>query len=288
MRTTIVCGMLGSGKTTFIQNILRGSTEKTVVLVNDYGSAGIDAELLSIDGIEAIGLPSGCVCCTLKYDLITTIEKVIRSLNPDHIMIEPSGVALPSGVIEALHALRIAIAAVIGIVDATEFIDIYSSELYGSFFEDQIINSDLILVNKTDLSGADRASETVRLLGKINPLAIVLPTVMASFKGPLPGIKQRVRNGIGTGHGLPFETVTVSINKGIGFNFLRQLFEELQKGIHGDVMRAKALVQTDRGPFRFDLSFSNMDIMPLNKPIDEGRLVVIGEWLNRAIKCSPG
>jgi G3E family GTPase len=76
MKTTIVCGLLGSGKTTFIQYVVRTSKEKVVVLVNDFGRAGIDGEILSSGGIDCIELPSGCVCCTLKFDLITTIEKI--------------------------------------------------------------------------------------------------------------------------------------------------------------------------------------------------------------------
>ena len=83
MKTTIVCGLLGSGKTTFIQNFLRDSREKAVVLVNDFGKAGIDGEIFSANGIESVELPSGCVCCTLKADLITTIEKIIATFVPE-------------------------------------------------------------------------------------------------------------------------------------------------------------------------------------------------------------
>ncbi len=59
MKTTVVCGMLGAGKTTFIQNIVRTTGEKVVVLVNDFGRTGIDGEILSAGGIESIELPSG-------------------------------------------------------------------------------------------------------------------------------------------------------------------------------------------------------------------------------------
>jgi G3E family GTPase len=65
MQTTVVCGQLGSGKTTFIQNILRHANARTVVLVNDFGKLGIDGEIISSAGIDTIELPSGCVCCTL-------------------------------------------------------------------------------------------------------------------------------------------------------------------------------------------------------------------------------
>ena len=123
MKTTVVSGLLGSGKTTFIRNFVTGRTEKTVVLVNDFGQAGIDGEIFSAGGIEAVELPSGCVCCTLKFDLITTIQRIVGQFSPEHLMIEPSGVASPSGVLEALVSAGIDRTTVIGIVDAVEFAD---------------------------------------------------------------------------------------------------------------------------------------------------------------------
>src|SRR5512140_184771 len=105
MKTTIVTGILGAGKTTFIQTFLKESKEKAVVLVNDFGRSGIDGDVFSAEGIEYIELPSGCVCCTLKVDLITTVQRIIRDFSPDHLVIEPSGIAAPSGVLEALESL---------------------------------------------------------------------------------------------------------------------------------------------------------------------------------------
>src|ERR1039458_9521778 len=99
MKITIVSGLLGSGKTTFIQHIAATTPLKTVVLVNDFGKAGIDGEIFSGAGIDSIELPSGCICCTLKFDLITSIQKIIHEYAPEHLIIEPSGIASPSGVI---------------------------------------------------------------------------------------------------------------------------------------------------------------------------------------------
>ena len=179
MKTTVVCGLLGSGKTTFIRNFVTGSSEKTVVLVNDFGKTGIDGEIFSAGGIESVELPSGCVCCTLKFDLITTIHRIVKQFSPGHLLIEPSGVASPSGVLEALESVGIGPASVIGIVDATEFTELYDSGMYGSFFQDQIVNSDVILVNKTDLADESAIAAAERLIGSINPRAIQFRTVNA-------------------------------------------------------------------------------------------------------------
>src|SRR5512135_2720763 len=107
MKTTVVCGMLGSGKTTFIRQFVEHLQGRAVVLVNDFGKAGIDGEIFSAGGVESIELPSGCVCCTLKFDLITTIQKIMENIAPEYLIIEPSGIAAPSGVLDALASIQV-------------------------------------------------------------------------------------------------------------------------------------------------------------------------------------
>jgi len=283
MKTTIVCGLLGAGKTTFVQQMLRNTRERTVVLVNDFGQTGIDGEIFSADGIEAIELPSGCVCCTLKFDLITTIEKIIATLSPAHLVIEPSGVASPSGVLEALETLKISPVTVVGIVDATEFIELHESRMYGSFFEDQIVNSDIILVNKTDLVDEEKVKATLSLVETINPGAMIFPVVRAVISEPLPGVAPRERS---LNRRLPhfhFETLSLRINTVREFAFYENFFEDMERGMYGGVVRAKALAQTDKGPFRFDLSFGRIDTAPFAQDITDNRLVIIGEALKKEI-----
>ena len=287
MKTTIVCGLLGSGKTTFIKNFLRESTERAVVLVNDFGAAGIDGEIFSADGIEAIELPSGCVCCTLKFDLMTTLEKIISKLAPEHLLIEPSGVASPSGVLEVLDLLKIHPVTVIGIIDATEFIDLHEAEMYGSFFEDQVKQSDIILINKTDLADDGKVGRTERLVEKISPRAITFRTVNASLQGPLPHIPAGERQVQRTAPHFCFETVSFTLGRTVGLSSYKRFFEDMKNGVFGKIVRAKSLVCTDQGPFRFDLSSGIIDTAPLALPPSENRLVIIGDQLEKeALGCA--
>ncbi len=292
MRTTIVCGLLGSGKTTFIQNLLRDSTEKAVVLVNDFGRAGIDGEIFSMSGIESIELPSGCVCCTLKTDLISTIEKIIAVFAPEHLLIEPSGVASPSGVLEALDLLKITPVMVIGIVDATEFIDLYEAEIYGGFFQDQVANSDVILINKSDLADEEKITKTLILIEAINPRAVTFRTVQAILELPVPGTLTGQRAIQRRAPHLHFDTLSFSLDRAVKFPSYKRLFAEMKEGVYGHILRAKSLVQTDQGPFRFDLSYGNLDVASLALSPEENRLVIIGEHLerediSRALACFP-
>ena len=279
MKTTVVCGLLGSGKTTFIRHFATSGAEKTVVLVNDFGQAGIDGEIFSAGGIESVELPSGCVCCTLKVDLITTIQRIVKQFSPGHLIIEPSGVASPSGVLEALESAGIGSASVIGIADATEFTELYQSGMYGSFFEDQVKNSDIILVNKTDLAEESMIIAAERLIASINPLAILLRTVHAVMAIPLPTAPLH-REIHSSGSHLHFETLSFRLGNRPDREAFAKFFDDLASGLYGSVVRAKALINTVEGAYRFDCAYGKVDAVRFEKDVEESRLVVIGEKLN--------
>jgi G3E family GTPase len=281
MRTTVVCGLLGSGKTTFIRNFLHERHERSVVLVNDFGRMGIDGEILSAGGVKAIELPSGCVCCTLKFDLITTVQRIVKQFSPEHLVIEPSGVASPSAVLEAMESAGIGGASVIGIVDAAEFSELYESGMYGSFFQDQIQNSDVILVNKTDLAERAAVDAAEHMIGSINPRAVLLRTVNAVMNLPIPEapLQRVVRPGACHFH---FETLSFRFGSGMDLVSFTAFFEDLTQGTYGAVARAKALVSTQEGPYRFDGTYGTVDRVRFERDIVDSRLVVIGEGLDKS------
>ncbi|HXX57681.1 MAG TPA: GTP-binding protein [Thermodesulfovibrionales bacterium] len=281
MKTTIVCGLLGAGKTTFIRRYVRTVTGKTVVLVNDFGKTGIDGEIFSVDGIESIELPSGCVCCTLKFDLITTIEKIRDTLSPENLLVEPSGVASPSGVLEVFGNLNVGPVTVVGLVDATEFLELYESQMYGAFFEDQIVNSDILLVNKVDIADEEKISGTISLVEGMNPGAIIVRTVNAVLDYPLPAVTGNRRPAIVRNPHFAFDTFSLMLEGEGPCPFYEDFFEDMARGMYGNIVRAKALVQTAEGPFRFDLSLGRVDHIPFGSTVSESRLVIIGSDLRK-------
>jgi G3E family GTPase len=281
MNTTIVCGLLGAGKTTFIQEVAKNTREKTVVLVNDFGKVGIDGEIFSAGGIESIELPSGCVCCTLKFDLITTLQKIRETLAPEHLFIEPSGVASPSAVLEALDLVKISPVTVVGIIDATEFLEFHQSQMFGNFFQDQIVNSDIILVNKTDLVDEGTTTRIIRILEDLNPGGIIVPTVKASLDGPLPQVSRSDSSFRKFETHIHHDTFSITMEKNEPLSFYKKLFSDLVGGMYGNVVRAKALVQTDEGPFRLDIASGMFDCVPFESTVTHSRIVIIGEDLKR-------
>jgi len=95
MIVDVAFGFLGSGKTTFITQVLKawGADEKIVVLVNEFGEVGIDGDLLASRGGNVVEMPSGCICCTLQTDFRTQLLDISRSIQPERVIIEPTGVA---------------------------------------------------------------------------------------------------------------------------------------------------------------------------------------------------
>jgi G3E family GTPase len=291
MKTTIVCGLLGAGKTTYLQNALRNTTEKVVVIVNDFGSVGIDQEILSAHDIDAVELPNGCVCCTLKHDLLTTIQRVVGQYHPEHLMIEPSGLAAPTGVLEVLQSLEIRPVSVVGIVDATEFLELYEAEIFGPFFQEQVCYADLILVNKTDLAEPEKVEGTLSFVSKMNPKAVVVPTVMAETKiaALTPASNADEQKSIkGGGHSLNLETIAVEMPDKMALDRATEIFQALASNGYGRIVRAKALLQTDAGPYRFDLAGGCLECVEFPKPVTSSRLVVIGENLDQKMLLGLG
>lgn len=282
MKTTVVCGQLGSGKTTYVKNILAKADSKTVVLVNDFGKLGIDAEVISTNGIETVELPSGCVCCTLKFDLITTIQTIRERYHPERLIIEPSGVATVSGILEALQLAKIEEVSVVGIIDSTEFAELYESGAFGNYFEDLIQNSDLILLNKVDLTDIKTLRRSRQIVESINPRAIVFETHMARLEEPLELVyRQKTPLKEANNVALQLESFSVNLKKGTDLKTMEVFFNSLSSGRFGKILRAKALLNTDEGSFRFDYASSRVFKEPFDRAVTESRVVLIGTSLKR-------
>jgi G3E family GTPase len=206
---------------------------------------------------------------------------VLKKFDPGHIVIEPSGVASVSGILEALEILKISPVIVVGIIDSTEFMELYESGMYGSFFADQIQNSDIILINKTDIASTEMVTGTAMVVERLNPGALVYSTIRSGFnesfsekrRGPL----------VKTENPAPFrfDTLSVTLRDGIDTSKVLDIFHDLGQGEYGEVVRAKALVRTSNGSMRFDLAYGKTDVALFGAPIGRSRLVIIGRNLKK-------
>jgi G3E family GTPase len=177
---TVIGGFLGAGKTSLLNHILRQAPGKSIaVLVNDFGEVNIDARLIvSVEG-ETISLANGCVCCTIRDDLLTEVVKLChKEPRPEHIVIETSGVSNPVVVCETFlkpAARRFAeLRNIISVLDA-ELTTGEPAE-YRALAMDQIAVADLVVVNKTDLVASGELSALRRRIEAIAPRSRIWET----------------------------------------------------------------------------------------------------------------
>ena len=158
---TVICGYLGSGKTTLINNILQSTKKPIGVLVNDFGELNIDEQLILNQDDLTIALTNGCVCCNLNDDLGASLEFMLDQ-DIDAVLLESSGVALPVkmsnyGSTWPGYNLN----QTITVVEGRTIKDLLSDKFVSKTVEAQIIQSDLIYLNRF-------STEDVELISKLN------------------------------------------------------------------------------------------------------------------------
>ena len=155
MDVYIIGGFLGSGKTTMLLNLAKVFTDrklKTAIIVNESGEVGVDGATIKAEGYSATELPEGCICCTLVGTLQATLRNIKRDLDPDVIIIEPTGLALPHKVKQFVHTAMIDedVCAIIGLADVERFDSLLEKK--EPFYKMQMSGADLVLINKIDLA----------------------------------------------------------------------------------------------------------------------------------------
>ena len=151
---TVLTGFLGAGKTTLLNRILNGDHGlRVAVLVNDFGSINIDAELVVGVESDVISLANGCVCCTIRDDLIESVIATIeRPERPEYILLEASGVADPSGIMVTFSMARfrdrIRLDSITCVLDAEQVFAAPEVERLKLW---QIACADMLILNKVDL-----------------------------------------------------------------------------------------------------------------------------------------
>ena len=161
---TILTGFLGAGKTTLLNRILNGDHGlRVAVLVNDFGAINIDAELVIGVQDDVVSLANGCVCCTIRDDLVQTVEAVLeRPEAPEYILLEASGVSDPAGLVTTFLdpklGDRIRLDSVTCVLDADQLFAHRRRRELMMLKLNQIGFSDLLILNKIDLAGPDETA----------------------------------------------------------------------------------------------------------------------------------
>jgi G3E family GTPase len=183
LKATILTGFLGAGKTTLLNQLLSTANgERIAVIVNEYGEVGIDGNLVVETQDEVIELNNGCICCTVRTDLISAIGSLVGSGREiDRIIIETSGLADPAPVVQSFIldetlAERIALDAIVTVVDARHV----AQQLSLDEAAEQISFADVLLLNKVDLEPENALAHVEKDLRRRNPLARIIRTQSCS------------------------------------------------------------------------------------------------------------
>ena len=197
---TLVTGYLGSGKTTLLNHILSNTKGyRCAVIVNDIGEVNIDAELIEKGGVvgkrdeSLVALQNGCICCTLRKDLIEQIHDIIKQQKFDHIIIEASGICEPIPIAQTINFLTDSfkaknmpiyckLDAIVSVVDALRMVQEFGcgDELVKSSIEEDDIENlviqqiefcDYLILNKVSEVSADELNRLKKIITKLQPKA---------------------------------------------------------------------------------------------------------------------
>jgi G3E family GTPase len=179
LKVVQIAGFLGSGKTTTIialSNIIARKNKKLAIIVNEIGEIPVDARIINEYGLKVREIGGGCICCELLVNLVYTLEELRKFYNPDIVMIEPSGVAIPSSIDESIKMIKndIEKGPIIVIFDGERGEELLLDDELSKFIKRQLINANIIAINKIDVINEDKIKYYEELLRAINPNAIIL------------------------------------------------------------------------------------------------------------------
>ena len=174
--TNIITGFLGTGKTTTLNHLLtlKPTTERWAILVNEFGELGVDASLLNeqnSDTLTVREIAGGCVCCVNGPLLPVTLNKLLKEASPDRLLIEPTGIGHPAGIVDTLlkppFSTALQLQSILCLVDP-RCID-RPEILQHRIFHDQLQIADVIVLNHCDLASSERLDEARELSRNMFP-----------------------------------------------------------------------------------------------------------------------
>ncbi|MFN7065337.1 MAG: CobW family GTP-binding protein [Aquificaceae bacterium] len=161
----VITGFLGSGKTTLLINSAREyfNEKRVAVIVNELGEIGVDGKVLKNTYSEVLELPEGCICCSLHGEFERALQEIKERYDPQILLVETSGAAVPFPVIVSLQALGCSVEGVICVVDCANF-EKYKEDSTANY---QIGGSNILVLNKVDLLDSNRVKEVRKEVLKI-------------------------------------------------------------------------------------------------------------------------
>ena len=296
MRLNLIFGFLGSGKTTLVRRILteRAGGQRTAVIVNEFGDVSIDGDILQGDSIDMVQLNSGCLCCTLKGELISAITELKDRADIERTIVEASGVAVTGDLLEDIWDPQLSadvdidLGPVVTVVDGPMFRNI--REALGDFYTEQVAYADVVLLNKIDNADVLTLDAVQYDIATLNPAANIIFTEQCGADLDIVLDGKSAQSAAGLGHGghsndnghdhehghVQFNSFVLDFDVDVRRETLEKFFHDLDPQVY----RAKGFMTIDGQSRLVQFATGQLDIHPVDNPCDH-RMVFIGQGLDR-------
>ena len=287
MKILLVSGFLGAGKTTFIKELAKNINLEFVVLENEYADIGVDKDFLDEKNLNVWEMSEGCICCSMKGDFKSSIKRIYSEINPENLVVEPTGVGMLSSIIENIRDINnndIEILSPITLIDITSFSEYL--ETFNNFFTDNLKNTGKVILTKLENSNYFEIENIKNEILKINNNLEIITDDYRNFQKEWFGeiLNKSIDNKIIDKNfslkthinlrAFSKENVNLKTMDELGL-----LLNRLVNGDFGKIYRAKGIVKIDGYWGKFNLVYKNFEMEPITDAKGT-KIVIIGNNLD--------
>lgn len=307
IKVDVISGFLGAGKTTLLSKyvayrIKKG--EKLAIIENEFGEVGIDGLFLENQGLSVHEIVNGCICCSLKGNILLLLKDIASRGEINRVVIEPTGIFMLNEIYGIISAPGISsnyeMGAVVTIVDAKNYLS--QKRKYNWFFSNQIKYAHLLVLSKTGMVDRDTILVTIQSVQEISDAPDVVAKDWDAFtkddwerifagnnkvktEGQLQyGCEQGEESTHEHGDGHEgFAGISVPCSRSFSEHTLKATIRMLSSGVFGDIPRAKGIVADEsKGSLEFDYVNGDVDIRHRTELVDISRISFIGTGIQKS------
>ena len=288
MKILIISGFLGAGKTTFIKELAKRTKKEIAIFENEYGTSGVDGDILKeATKVNIWELTEGCICCSVKGDFAASVLTIANTVNPEYLVIEPTGVAMLSNLITNLKQIEyehIKLMAPIVIVDALS-LERYKNE-FPEIYKDQIEFADTVIFSKSEnLSENEKEKLGIEVKSINNSCNIVSDHYSTQPDSWWDSLLLKYLDGTVD---IPIKDETAEMPDSFSLNNISVrsvekfiiFLENLIRGLYGNVFRAKGSFSIKGLNLRFDVA-DNRYLVELDTDEISDKVVFIGNDIKK-------
>ena len=287
MKILLVSGFLGAGKTTFIKEMAKNINLEFVVLENEYADIGIDGDFLDEKNLNVWEMSEGCICCSMKGDFKSSIKRIYSEINPEYLVVEPTGVGMLSSIIENIREINnndIEILSPLTLIDITSFNEYL--ETFNNFFIDNLKNTGKVILTKLENYNPFDIENIKNEISKINNNLVIITDDYRTFPKEWFGeiLNKNIDNKI-IDKNFSLKThinLRTFSKENINLKTMDELGLLLNRLVNGDfgkIYRAKGIVKIDGYWGKFNLVYKNFEMEPITDAKGT-KIVIIGNNLD--------